>query len=66
MVEEEDKEEIMIINGIKLKEVKQKDEFYACKGCIFYNPKLFKEKTTICEAPDDVICHLGMIFVKDE
>lgn len=56
----------MITNGIKVKEVEQKAESYACKGCIFYNPKLFKEKTTVCEAPDDVVCHLGMIFVKDE
>lgn len=56
----------MIIQGIKIKEVEQKGERYNCKGCIFYNPGITKEIYSVCAAPDDVICHFGMIFVKDE
>lgn len=56
----------MEINGIKVKEVEQKGEPHSCKGCVFYNPRLFEQKHSVCEAPEDIICHLGMIFVKDK
>lgn len=56
----------MEINGIKVKEVEQTGKAYSCKGCIFYNPELFERRNTVCQAPDDVICNFGMIFVKDE
>lgn len=56
----------MIINGIKIKEVKQTGAAYECKGCIFYHPGITKEIYSVCAAPDDVICHFDMIFVKDE
>ena len=60
-----DKVWIMIINSIKVKEVNTGCE-YKCEGCIFYMPKLINYNHTVCTAPDDIVCHIDTIFIKDE